>query len=241
MMKIALYDDSLTEGRAGVSYIHYLQQLLPEYEILNYGYGGDTVISLYRHVVHQKLAHPVDVSFVFVGVNDVLVHVSWNFPLLKTLFRQPWAKDDAEFAGYYRQLLDLLSPRASQLFTVPSLFIGEDVSNRWNKQLARFSEIIRQISADYARVDYLDLRSDFIAALDPRMISSYVLKSATRVVLDTLFLNDVQIDRESAARGLQFTIDGVHLNSHGARWVAENFAVAIRNLNQREEWKEGVS
>ncbi len=72
-MKIALYGDSLTEGRAGVSYVNYLQQLLPEHEILNYGYGGDTVISLYRHVVRQKLDHPVDLSFVFVGVNDVLV------------------------------------------------------------------------------------------------------------------------------------------------------------------------
>jgi hypothetical protein len=52
-MNIALYGDSLTEGRAGVSYINLLQPLLPGHELLNYGRGGDTVISLYHRIAGQ--------------------------------------------------------------------------------------------------------------------------------------------------------------------------------------------
>ncbi|MFC1976385.1 SGNH/GDSL hydrolase family protein [Chloroflexota bacterium] len=234
-MKIALYGDSLTEGMAGVSYLNYLQELLPGHELLNYGKGGDTVISLYQRIVRQQLVHPVDVIFLFVGVNDIFVHVSRHFHWLKTLARQPWVKDVDEFARYYQKTLDLLTPGAARVFTVSPLLIGENVANVWNKELAALCETICRVSVDYGNVDYLDLRADFTAALDPDSISPYVIKSATRVVLDTLFLNDKKIDRESAARGLQLTLDGVHLNSQGARLVAENFDAAIRSLNHKEK------
>jgi len=90
---------------------------------------------------------------------------------------------------------------------------------------------IVQVAGGYSNVEYLNIRSGFIAVLDASRISPYVLNSATQVVIDTLFLrkND-QIDQQSANRGLQLTIDGVHLNSHGAKLLAENFAQAIETV-----------
>jgi lysophospholipase L1-like esterase len=41
---------------------------------------------------------------------------------------------------------------------------------------------------------------------------------------------DAQIDAKAAERGLHLTLDGVHLNSTGARLVAEEFAQAIQSL-----------
>ena len=235
-MKIALYGDSLTEGRAGVAYIPYLQQRLPEHEFLNYGYGGDTVISLYNRIVRDDLARPVDASFLFVGVNDILVHVAPQFGWIKTLTQQPWAKTVEMFAGYYQRTLDLLTPKATFVFAVSPLFIGEDMTNEWNQQLTTVDNTIVQVAGGYNNVEYLDLRSELIAALDTGRVSSYVLNSATQVVVDTLFLrtND-QIDRQSASRKLQLTLDGVHLNSHGAKLVAEKFVQAIKTVTVSKE------
>jgi len=231
-MKIALYGDSLTEGRTGVAYVPHLQQRLPEHEFLNYGKGGDTVISLYNRMDGDNLVHPVDVSFLFVGVNDILVHVKPQFGWIKILARQPWAKTVAMFAEYYQKTLDLLTPKSSFIFAVSPLFIGEDMTNVWNQQLAALNNDIVQMAGGYKNVEYLDVRSEFIEVLDADLISSYVLSSATQVVIDTLFLRkNEQVDRKSAARGLQLTMDGVHLNSHGAKLIAEHFAQAIETIS----------
>jgi lysophospholipase L1-like esterase len=235
-MKIAFYGDSLTEGIAGTSYLDCLPELESGHELINYGRGGDTVISLYRRIVRHKLDRPVDLSFLFVGVNDIFVHLSWNYPLLKAIFKQPWVKDVAEFMAYYQKCLDLLTARASYVFAVSPLIIGEDVSNEWNKRVERFGEAIRQTVADHENVGYLDLRADFIAALDGRQISSYLPTSATRIVLDTLLLRrNEQIDHQAATRGLHLTLDGVHLNTNGAGLVAESFSKAIRRFNHEKK------
>ena len=92
-MKIAFYGDSLTEGLIGASYIEILREKLPEYTLLNYGKNGDTVLSLYRRIVKMKSLEPVDLAFLWVGVNDVFIKVSWHYPLFKTLLRKPWVKN----------------------------------------------------------------------------------------------------------------------------------------------------
>jgi len=56
-----------------------------------------------------------------------------------------------------------------------------------------------------------------------------------RVLLDAWTLRtDGQIDGKAAERGLHLTLDGVHLNSTGAKLVAEEFAAVIHN--HRNGW-----
>lgn len=47
---IAFFGDSLTEGSPGVSYFDILKDKLPNENLLNFGKGGDTVISLYKRI-----------------------------------------------------------------------------------------------------------------------------------------------------------------------------------------------
>jgi lysophospholipase L1-like esterase len=227
-MRIAFYGDSLTVGVTGVSYIGILRKRLPNYTLLNYGKGGDTVISLYRRIVAQNLLVPVDLIFLWIGVNDVFVKVSWTYPIIKRFTQQPWARAPEEFTQYYQLILDLLYPLAKKVVTVPPLFIGEDIQNRWNRELDRLSGIIRELSVSRQNVDYLDLRTMAISRLASKPVSSYVGKSATRIVLDYAMLKDhEQIAQKSAERGLHFTLDGVHLNSAGAELVVEAFLKII--------------
>ena len=228
---IAFWGDSLTEGFPGASYFKILKQRLPEYELLNYGKGGDTVISLYQRLRRKQLNEPIDIAFLWVGVNDVFVNISPSYPIIKTINKQPWSKEHEEFERYYHLTLEVLCQGANRVITVPPLFMGEDMNNQWNKEIEKLSRIIEKVSASYENVEYLDLRKIIFPKLVDQNVSEYLPESATRVVLDVILLKQTeQIDKKSSERGLLFTLDGVHLNSRGADLVAEIFLETIKSL-----------
>jgi len=223
-LTIAFYGDSLTEARTGASFFEILRKELSEHRLINHGRGGDTVISLFRRIVRQRLTEPVDVAFLWVGVNDVLVHVSWIFPIVKWLSRKPWARDASEFAKYYRSILDILCLKARTIYAVSPLCIGEDLGNPWNRQLDGLRETIKTVSSAHENVAYIDIKETLASKLRDEQISDYVVHSLARVTLDAFLLNtDEKIDKRASTRGLQFTLDGVHLNSRGASMVADVF------------------
>jgi lysophospholipase L1-like esterase len=223
-LKIAFYGDSLTEAKTGASFFEILRKKLPEHRLINHGRGGDTVISLFRRIVRKRLTEPVDVAFLWVGVNDVLVHVSWKFPIVKWLSRKPWARDAAEFGKYYRSILDILSLNARTIYAVSPLCIGEDLGNPWNRQLDGLRDTIETVSSAHEHVAYIDMKEALASKLKDAHISDYVVHSLVRVSLDAFLLNtDEKVDICSSTRGLKFTLDGVHLNSRGASMVADVF------------------
>ncbi len=227
-MKVAFFGDSLTEGFPGAAYVFLLQQRFPESELFNYGKGGDTVISLLRRIESITFSSKFDLAFLWIGVNDVFVKVSRMYPLLKTLRRQPWAKNHDVFTTHYKKLLNFLAAKADWLFTVPPLFIGEDLENPWNRELEVLNTVVRELSFFQENCDFIDLRERFTDKLKGQSPSPHVPRSFIQIIKDTLTLKTSgTLDRESLERGLQFTLDGVHLNNVGAGLTAEVFAEVI--------------
>ena len=227
-MKVAFFGDSLTEGFAGVAYFSLLQQRFPESELFNYGKGGDTVISLLKRIESIAFPSKFDLAFLWIGVNDVFVKVSRMYPLLKKLRRQPWAKNHDVFTTHYKKLLNFLAAQADWLFTVPPVFIGEDLENLWNRELEVLNTVIRDLSFFQGNCEFIDLREIFTQKLTGQSPSPYVPRSFARFIKDTLTLKTSgTLDRESLERGLQFTLDGVHLNNVGAGLTSEVFAEVI--------------
>ncbi len=223
-MKIAFYGDSLTAGQPGASFLKMLQSILSEHELLNYGKGGDTVISLYQRIKENKLTPQTTLSFLWIGTNDVLAKASVT---IKDTLNPPWAKDHKEFGDYYKLTLDLLSPLCKKLIIVPPLFIGEDLNNPWNGELKELAEMIEGLSANYRNVAYLDLRKMFLQKLQTKKPSNYIIQSRVRLMMDCGLTSIKEIDDKATARGLFFTLDGVHLNGPGATLVANGFSQII--------------
>ena len=235
-MKIAFFGDSLTEAKTGVSYFDILKQKLPQYQLLNYGKGGDTVISLYRRISKIDFDSPFDITFTWIGTNDVLSKITSRFSIMKILKNQPPVKSKAEFKNYYQKLIDYLVPYSKNIITVTPLFIGENLDNQWNKELGALSAIIKSLSANYERITFLNLREILAARLTEKQVSDYHIRSITRVILDYLLLNTAEkVDRKAQSRGLHFTLDGVHLNSTGAEIVADTFFDAICRIKKISE------
>jgi lysophospholipase L1-like esterase len=223
-VKITFWGDSLTKGQPGSSYFDILAARLPAHTLVNYGKGGDTVISLHKRILRMEPLEPVDMAFLWIGTNDILLEASLSLRLIGLLRGLPTSPDSTAFKAPYRSILNLLSETASVVVTVPPVLIGEDLDNRWNQQLAALVQSIEELTPLYRNVTYLDLKAAFASNLAQKQSSQYLPFSAIQIARDSLTLKtNAQIDEKADKRGLHVTLDGVHLNSAGAEMVANGF------------------
>ena len=220
-MNIAFFGDSLTTGVPGVSFFQLIRERLQDDNLFNYGKGGDTVISLY-HRVRKLSVEKLDIAFLWIGVNDVLVRVSPGYPLLKLLRRQPWATHPDAFIRWYEKLVNLLEKQSSLVLAVPPLFIGEDVDNRWNRQLETLGFRIKDFCRGRNKTRHVDLRRTFLRKLGDKSVSPHIKKNAAAMVKSALFPFSMKAGSPLES-GLHYTVDGIHLNKNGAELVADCF------------------
>jgi lysophospholipase L1-like esterase len=227
-MKIAFYGDSLTEGKFGASFIEAFEKRLPDYELLNYGHGGDTVISLYTRLVQMPCVERADLAVLWIGVNDVFNQMTLLYRIINKIRKKPYASNRTQFKSFYRAILDCLLQVAKKIITIPPLFLGEDIQSEWNRKLEELSHEIRTISEEYENVTYALLRKAFMKKLQGKHMSSYLPTSLIQFARDKSTCTTLrEIDRISFERDLTFTLDGVHLNSRGAELVADFLKVII--------------
>jgi lysophospholipase L1-like esterase len=233
-VRLGFFGDSLTEGRPGVSYVDLLRARFPQHEILNYGRGGDSVVGTLDRVCSLDVEGPFDLAFVWTGVNDVLAHVSNVSPWTRRLLGEPWTEGQDAFVSTYRELLAELQQMAQRIVSVAPLFVGEDLDNSWNRQLAQLSKAISEVCSSFENVEFLDLRPEMTDVASNRCDSSFVERSGLATVWEAVALHDADaVDRLSSERGLCYTLDGVHLNSRGAQVVADVLARVIEGNPNR--------
>lgn len=230
-MKVIFYGNSLTEGVPGVGFFNILRKKLPGHNLVNMGRGGDTVISLYRRMKRRD-AKKTDIAFIWIGTNDILAKVRKDYPIFKILAGQIWSKTDKEFERYYRKTIELINKKSKKIFTISPIFIGEDINNKWNKKLDSISKIIKKVSKEYDNIEFVDIRKKIYPKLKIKK-TDYIMKNPLKILMDYLrFKNPKKVDEKSKLRDLQFTLDGVHLNSNGAKIVADIFYKKIKEIEK---------
>jgi lysophospholipase L1-like esterase len=228
-MKIALIGDSLTEGRPGVSFYNLLKEKFPNITFVNYGKPGETVKSLYTRLLEKKLEGDYDLSFLWIGVNDV-------YSKLLSVQAQPVAKNHDEFKTYYEKVLELVMESSKKVVTVSPAIVGENIENESNKEINELNNLIQSIAHKHANVSFLDIQSLFFSHLSLVSSSDYIGIKVMRVMGDALFYKKTsRIDKISKERGLHLTLDGLHLNSTGAQIVAGSYASEIEKFIYKEQ------
>jgi lysophospholipase L1-like esterase len=221
-MKIAFLGDSITEGIHGESFVDIIQENNPRFHIDNYGKGGDTVKSLYKRMQHINNWKEYDFVFLFIGVNDILGTLSWFYKLIKRIDKQPCSKNSVDFSLYYNKILNFLVRNAKKVVVLPPLFIGEDSTNKWNCMITELVDTIETSITGLPSIDYLNIRDDFNEYLVGKEISDYIPLKALEMKQDSDDMKHGKpVDEISKKRGLHTTIDGVHLNSIGAKIIAD--------------------
>ncbi|QQZ07640.1 GDSL-type esterase/lipase family protein [Heyndrickxia vini] len=223
-MKIALIGDSLTEGRPGVSFFNILKKKFPDITFVNLGKPGESVKSLYTRLIKTKLDIDYDLSFLWIGVNDV-------YSKLLSVQAQPVAKDHDEFKDCYEKVLGLVLGSSKKVVAVTPALVGENTDNAPNNEITELNDLIQSIISKQTNVSFLDIQSVFLSHLSKVSSSDYISTKVMRVMMDVLFYRKPsRIDRLSKERGLHLTLDGIHLNSAGAQIVAETYASEIERF-----------
>ena len=221
-MKIALIGDSLTEGRPGVSFVNMLKERFPNDSFVNLGKPGETVKSLYSRLTKTGIGNDYDLAFLWIGTNDV-------YSKLLKVQAQPVVENLEEFNEVYQQVLDIVMSSSEKVVAVSPALVGEQIENPSNKEIKELSTLIQSLS-EKQHMYYLDLHAVFEKALANGNSSGYISTNPFRVMFDVFFYkNEARIDQLSTKRGLQLTLDGIHLNSAGAKIVSDEYAQMMTN------------
>ena len=221
-MKIALIGDSLTEGRPGVSFYNILKEEFPNITFVNLGKSGETVKSLYMRLLETKLEQDYDLTFLWIGVNDV-------YSKLLSVQAQPVTQNLDEFKDYYEKVLEFIIGTSKKVVTVSLSIVGENTENTHNNEIKELNALLQNITRNYSNVSFLDIHPVFLNHLSNLNCSNYISTKVMRVIVDVLFYKKPsRVDKISKERGLHLTMDGIHLNSAGAEIVAGMYASEIK-------------
>ena len=190
--KVVFFGDSITwlsekpDGFLSQLRSRLLKENISDVELVNAGVSGDKVYDLYLRQ-DAVLAQNPDAVVIWIGVNDV-----WHKQLLHT------GTDADKFERFYRALIKKFTDRNIHVYLCTPAVIGEKPAgdNANDKELDKYSDIIRKIAADQ-KLTLIDLRQQFT-----QYIKSHNTSSKEKGILTT---------------------DGVHLNEKGNAFVAKLF------------------
>jgi lysophospholipase L1-like esterase len=221
-MRVLFLGDSITYGVPGAPYLKYLQYMLPGYDLINGGKGGDTVIGLLKRVPFYVNKFSPDLAVVSIGINDIFVKLSKQFAVINKFFNRKYTQGPAQFEKYYEKTIITLNSSGKKVLCNSLTLIGEDIKNPFNREVSQLNKIIAKLCNKYENTCYVDIRKRFINQLKGKDISDYLPVNGADIIIDSLFNRDPEkVNAKSKSRGLHLTIDGVHLNSEGAGLYAE--------------------
>jgi lysophospholipase L1-like esterase len=226
-MNILFIGDSLINGTVGVNWVKTLEQRHPEWLVDNEGVNGDTITRITDRL-ERKLQLKSDYDFVVLGAgtNDILIPSFARRGFLyrlayRHLLREGYAPIGRakEFEYALHQAISVIQERTrARVILLTLSCLNENPGYPLNTLRAEFNEVIRDLAWDrHCRV--ADTGLVFDNHLQKYPGQDYLLKNFFNTAWFDKWQcgSEVAADRLSRERGLRLTIDGVHLNSRGAK------------------------
>ncbi len=229
LMVVTLLGNSLTAGKIGIAYEKYLK-LPGEYKIINRGRDGDTIKGLSSRLDEVLREDGPEILLIQSGANDILIPEmaerggKWEAFVHDMQKRGsiPTYSGD-EFSSACNELYNKASSWGiNRVITVTIPPIGENLESPRNKKRENYNSLIRD-AADNNAVEIADVAGAFEKRLSEHQPGSDWFFSQPND-----FAADIRrIHRDGTAlsiseeRGLFLTMDGAHLNEHGAKLMGQ--------------------
>jgi lysophospholipase L1-like esterase len=217
--------DSLTRGTVGFTYIKFLKSKNNK----NKGKNGDTTYGALTRLTkyrRKKWYGDVKTCVVAIGTNDILrpflYETSMGFRLLckRRDEKKNCAPEPADFESHYRELLGILKEDGKNVVLVGLPMI--QLKNFPLDKLHEYNGIIKKL-AQANGMKFVDiLRLQEIERPNCRKDYNWGQVCLVRGI-DILLMGLVPVTKNlfSKARGLELTVDGVHLSRFSANLLAE--------------------
>ena len=213
--------DSLTAGHPGRTFLRYMGA---ERRCVNRGLGGATLLGLLGRIERGPVPEASTV-ILEIGANDILLpYMHENRPLwrsfVETIYRSGMlpSRTPESFEENYRALLGRLLDRAERILCVGIPMLGEEKGSPLNRRVEELGRIVERVARD-GGATFLDL---FAWQSVTAGGSAYLLgETPDSLAMDSVSLRDESAEAAACReRGLEVTVDGVHLNKRGALQLA---------------------
>lgn len=233
--KILFLGASITKGRISVSFVNILKQTLESklYEFINHGIAGFESYNILRGLDKSIKTKP-DFVILLVGTNDILSALN---PKLSRISRKlkkiPHDPSLSNFCQNITEIVKQLKRETQAKIAIASLpILGENLYSKENKMVKEYNSELKLISEteDVYYLPVFEKQVNFLNQLiqgkgkDCIEPSKMAFKSLAKHYL--LFQN---LDSISKKNGFILLTDGIHLNSIGSKFVADEIEKFIRD------------
>ncbi|MGI6466309.1 MAG: SGNH/GDSL hydrolase family protein [Sphaerochaetaceae bacterium] len=228
MNKVALFGDSITNGRIGISYTQFL-----DFEYDSYAKDGLTINSIFK-IIERTPIDENQIVLIQGGGNDLLIPHMANLSSV-------WAKsskymlqgenypleDEKQFLEFVEQSLSKIK---NKILFCSLPILGENLHSSLNQKRKLRNNNLKSLVSSFENIKWCDITSNLEQISSE---SDYLLETPAQMAQDALKADQVK-DALSSKRALKVTIDGVHLNTLGAKSVANVINSAFNQLSLHE-------
>lgn len=233
--KILFLGASITQGKISKSYVKILKEKLgtKNYKYINQGVAGYESYNVLQKIEKAIKVNP-DYVIILVGTNDVLSSLD---PKLAKLTRKlkhiPHEPKLPHYSVNMVNIVEKLKMATNSKIAIVSLpLAGEIVDSIENRTIIEYNVELKKI-AEKEKVVYLavnEKQMSYIKKINGGKGKEYI--KGTKLAFKTLFLHYlmfISLDTISKKNGYLLQTDGIHQNSTGAKFIADEIADFIIN------------
>jgi len=214
--------DSLTQGTFSADYVGLLRRHLNStgFEFVNAGVNGEKLAGLLKRTREILSCRP-DAITITIGTNDLHAYLDSQTQHSPVSLSDSIARFRRDLESLIPALRSVSTPRIA-VFSIPP--IGQDMLSPANRAVEQYNETIRQV-CEQNEVTYLPLneqaRERIVGLADGYRSSAGPSRDLSRNVVIRRFFLWQTWDQISEKNGFAIHTDAIHLNSRGARLIAD--------------------
>ncbi|NHJ04633.1 MAG: SGNH/GDSL hydrolase family protein [Candidatus Heimdallarchaeota archaeon] len=231
--RIVFLGDSLTQGNMSVNFIKMVKKKLgiQNFSYINAGANSELTFHVLQRIEEIIKCQP-DYIIILIGTNDAnreLRSRNMKFPIKYT--KLPQSPTFEWFSENLEEIITLLLEETNAIIGLCSLPpLGEDLNHQANIQCQKYSDEIKRKTKEF-NINYLPVFEKSIEFLEKN--PSRAKYSFEHRLIEYAFIKHrifrYKLDKISEQYGFSITTDHVHLNSKGAKIVANLIIEFIKN------------
>ena len=226
---------SMVCGQGSYNIVNLLDQRMTEdgFQFINAGVAGDQAYNVLMRL-DSVIDYQPDFVIILVGTNDVTATLSPTLARISRFTRRFPQPPSAEFYKYNMlRIINTFKERTSAKIALVSLpVLGEDLESIPNQRIKDYNALLKDI-ADEKQVGYLpvyELQEEYLSEVQRgsgRPYESGGMLSIKAVARHYLLRQS--FDEISRKHHFLLVTDGIHMNSRGATFIADEIEAFLRS------------
>jgi len=226
---------SMVRGQVSYNFVKLLDQRMAKdgFQFINAGAAGDQAYNVLMRL-DSIIDYQPDFVIILVGTNDVTATLSPTLARMSRLTRRfPQPPSEEFYQDNMLRIVKILKEKTSAKIALISLpVLGEDLESVSNERIKEYNAVLKEI-ADGEQVSYLPVyerQEEYLRKVQPGSGRPYESGGIISIkALARHYLFRQSFDEISRKNHFLLVTDGIHMNSLGATFIADEIEPFLRS------------